>query len=107
MLGVSPFPSFSVVIKTGVRQRFHDLSFFQEQEVRMWLLSTRILHKSIKAGLLGAAGAAESESEGEESDRVAVELDWRQPCMLCGRTYPHQHKRAVRTSSLCDGELSD
>lgn len=78
--------------------------------MRMWLKSMNILHRSIKASSFGGkstADAVESESEGEESERVAVELDWRQPCRICGRTYPHEHKRAVRASSLGDGELSD
>ena len=79
----------------------------QEEDVKAWLISMKILHKSIKTGITGPSAAVESESEEDESERVAVELDWRLPCTICGRTYPHEHKRAVRASSLCDGELSD
>lgn len=81
----------------------------QERDVRNWLKSMRILHKQAKVGSCGAnaTSAADSESECEESERVAVELDWRQPCTICGRTYPHEHKRAVRASSVADSEESD
>lgn len=75
----------------------------------MWLESMRVLRRAIQTGFRGVNSTTDvgSESEGEEIERVAVELDWRQPCTICGRTYAHEHKQAVRASSLCDGELSD
>ena len=72
-------------------------------------MSRRVLHKSfiVNRGAKGTVNAEDSESEGEENERLAVDLDWRQPCTLCGRTYPHVHKRAVRASNLCEDELTD
>jgi len=63
----------------------------------------------VDRGRVGQASALTSalalrpglQEEGEEGDAGA------DPCLECGRTYPHQHVRAVYGSQAAGGSSSD
>lgn len=55
----------------------------------------------------GPASAAAADSSDEEGGAVEEGDEWATPCALCGRTYPHTHKRAVRQGGAVGDTGSD
>jgi hypothetical protein len=75
----------------------------EEVAVRAWLQAHRALRGRMHA--CTPDECSEGNSEGSEG-RGEVEDEWHVPCTLCGRAYPHEHKRAVR-GGLQDGDCSE
>ncbi|GFR50739.1 hypothetical protein Agub_g12996, partial [Astrephomene gubernaculifera] len=64
-----------------------------EEEVTAYLRRLRVLRGEQQAGRGGRA--ADTEDDGSKADEEEAE-EWRvKPCELCGRSYPHEHVRAV------------
>jgi len=66
----------------------------EEGRLRRWLA---------RAGALAAEGGG-SESEGEEEEAEGLGASVGAPCRSCGRTYPHEHVRALRAGVRCEEE---
>jgi hypothetical protein len=76
----------------------HAPSLFCSQEGRItkWLQAARAL----RAGD-GAAASDDEEEEGAEGAEPE-ESSAAAPCASCGRTYPHEHVRALRAGGASD-----
>jgi hypothetical protein len=71
----------------------------QEEQVRAWLhTQVRVLRQTAPSSASGngkrAAGAQSARGEAESDSDEADDFD--APCAICGRTYYHVHKSAVR-----------
>eukprot|EP00892_Ulva_mutabilis_P001129 jgi/Ulvmu1/11016/UM007_0196.1 len=70
-----------------------------------WLRCRRVLRVKPPAVLVAAGGVlADASSEDVEPQQ---EDEWSTPCNECGRTYPHEHKRAVRKGGCGDSDSGD
>eukprot|EP00879_Flechtneria_rotunda_P014721 GHRR01015383.1.p2 GENE.GHRR01015383.1~~GHRR01015383.1.p2 ORF type:complete len:195 (+),score=70.28 GHRR01015383.1:712-1296(+) len=85
-----------------------------EEEVLSYLHRFKVLAVDSKqqlgrlAGVAGnsAAGAGSSDS-GNDSEQEQGTEGWQAPCEVCGRTYPHEHIRALYASTLHDDNSGD
>lgn len=80
---------------------FGGAAAYDERAVTKWLTRARALRTG-EPGQVEPGGSSSSE-EGDDGDGEALGT----PCPSCGRTYPHEHVRALRPRGLAVGSDED
>ena len=100
VLGVPALVAFRdgvVVGKACGYAQFGGLEDLREERITRWLGAIGALPRALGALTRGAGAGDEDEDEDEDGDGDG------RPCPECGRTYPHEHVRAVYSSAALPG----
>jgi hypothetical protein len=79
---------------------FGGAAAFDERAVTKWLARARALRTG-EPGAVAAGDSSSSEGDGGDGEGLGT------PCPSCGRTYPHEHVRALRPRGLSVGSEED